>query len=250
MTLRRTYGWLCLADKIGADEFDAEDEELSSHMGMLVGRAYENLNLQLALKLQAEQLQRSEQQSQRLVNVWATNVNRVYALLGGANIVIARARNRDQLCKEACRLAILQGKFRLAYIEILDAVSGAMSLVAAAGDAEDAVDLARRMSTAPEGRGDLLSQALSFLRPSTCNELQSADPPVRLRSEMLKRGYRAIAALPMSAGNALLGRFVLLSEKPQFFDDAEMRLQTALAGHISLAIWRRGKTSRAVKDLS
>jgi CheY-like chemotaxis protein len=63
MTPVRAYGWICLADKIGADEFDAEDEALLSHMGTLVGRTYENVNLRLALKWQAEKMNRQEEQS-------------------------------------------------------------------------------------------------------------------------------------------------------------------------------------------
>ncbi len=250
MTPKRVYGWLCLADKIGAGEFDAEDEELLAHMGILAGRAYENLNLHLVLNRQFEQLKQSAQQSRELAEAWARNVNRVYALLGSANPLLARARSRDDLCKEACRLAILHGNFRLAYIDILDLSSGATSLVAAAGDAEDAADLAERMCAAPDERDDLLTVALNLRQPVTCNELQSEHPPVRLRSEMLKRGYRAIAALPIGADSATAGRLVLLTEKPQFFDDAEMRLQTAWAEHVSLAISRAGKAPDSGKDIS
>jgi CheY-like chemotaxis protein len=36
------YGWMCLADKIGADGFDAEDERLLAILGVLTGQMYEN----------------------------------------------------------------------------------------------------------------------------------------------------------------------------------------------------------------
>jgi len=36
------YGWLCLADKIGADAFDAQDERLLVVLGAQVGQMYEN----------------------------------------------------------------------------------------------------------------------------------------------------------------------------------------------------------------
>jgi CheY-like chemotaxis protein/GAF domain-containing protein len=243
MTPTRAYGWVCLAEKIGADQFDAEDEALLSHMVTLVGRIYENLNLHLALKWQSEKFNRSEERSRQLSATWVKNINRVCAL-------VLRARNRDELCKEACRLAIRQGHFRLAYIEILDSRSGTMALVAAAGDAEDAVALARRMSTALTEQDDLLAVALNSRRPAACNELQDARQPVRLRGEMLDRGYRAIAALPMATGNVSLGRLVLLTETPLFFDDAEMRLQTEFAGYLSLAIARGEKSAPARPDAS
>jgi diguanylate cyclase len=41
-SLTRTYGWLCLGDKLGAVEFDAEDERLLSIVGAQLGRIYEN----------------------------------------------------------------------------------------------------------------------------------------------------------------------------------------------------------------
>jgi CheY-like chemotaxis protein len=65
MTSARAYGWICLAEKIGADEFDAEDEALLSHMATLVGRTYENLYLRLALKWQSERVNGRELQSRR-----------------------------------------------------------------------------------------------------------------------------------------------------------------------------------------
>jgi CheY-like chemotaxis protein/GAF domain-containing protein len=250
MTPTRVYGWLCLADKIGADEFDAEDEKLLSLLATLVGRTYENLNLHLALKWQSEKLNRGEEQSRQLSETWVKNVNRIYALLGGTNLLIARARNRDELCKETCRLAIRQGHFRLAYIEIRDSRSGQMALVAAAGDVEEAVNLARRLSTELTEQDDLLALALSSQRPTICNELQDTHPPVRLRTEMLNRGYRAIAALPMGTGNGSVGRLVLLTEKPKFFDDAEMRLLTEFAGYISLALSLGAKASSARRENS
>jgi len=250
MTPTRVYGWICLADKIGAEEFDAEDEALLSHMGTLVGRVYENINLHLALKWQTEKLNRSEERTRQLSATWVSNVNRVYALLGGTNLMIQRARTRDELCKEACRLAIRQGQFRLAYIEIPDSISGKLALVAAAGDAEDAVVLARRMSVELAEQDDLLTVALNSQRAAICNDLQDPGQPVRLRGDMLDCGYRALAALPIDTGKGSTGRLVLLTEKPQFFDDAEMRLQTEVAGYISQAIMQGTIAAPALRDVS
>ncbi|HSY06088.1 MAG TPA: response regulator [Steroidobacteraceae bacterium] len=39
---KHVHGWLCLADKIGAASFDAQDERLLAILGALVGRIYEN----------------------------------------------------------------------------------------------------------------------------------------------------------------------------------------------------------------
>ncbi len=45
VTRTRALGWLCLAEKIGADGFDEDDERLLCGLGALVGRIYENVEL-------------------------------------------------------------------------------------------------------------------------------------------------------------------------------------------------------------
>jgi CheY-like chemotaxis protein len=45
MTPQRIFGWLCVADKIGAECFDADDERVLMTLGALVGSAYENIRL-------------------------------------------------------------------------------------------------------------------------------------------------------------------------------------------------------------
>ena len=46
-TPTEVYGWVCLGDKLGANGFDAEDEELLAVLGSLVGRSYESSRLYL-----------------------------------------------------------------------------------------------------------------------------------------------------------------------------------------------------------
>ncbi|MBP9948149.1 MAG: PAS domain-containing protein, partial [Vicinamibacteria bacterium] len=47
-------------------------------------------------------------------------LNRVYAVLSGINALIVRARDRDELFKEACRIAVAGGGFRLSLIALVD----------------------------------------------------------------------------------------------------------------------------------
>ena len=52
------YGWICLTNKLGADAFSDEDEQLLSLLGELVGRGYESGTLYLKMKRHAaEQLE-------------------------------------------------------------------------------------------------------------------------------------------------------------------------------------------------
>lgn len=55
-SLSRTYGWLCLADKVGADGFTSHDEHLMAILAAQVGRIYENGSLYHDLQDRAAQL--------------------------------------------------------------------------------------------------------------------------------------------------------------------------------------------------
>jgi CheY-like chemotaxis protein len=59
LTPTEVYGWVCLADKVGADGFDDEDEELLAVLGALAGRSYESRRLYLENQRLRAQLQHS-----------------------------------------------------------------------------------------------------------------------------------------------------------------------------------------------
>lgn len=55
-SLASSYGWICLANKQGAEHFSAEDERILSILAAQVGRIYENGSLYLEVQRHAEQL--------------------------------------------------------------------------------------------------------------------------------------------------------------------------------------------------
>ena len=55
-SLTRSYGWLCVGEKLGAHAFNAEDERLLTILGAQVGRIYENGSLYQEVQEQAKQL--------------------------------------------------------------------------------------------------------------------------------------------------------------------------------------------------
>jgi GAF domain-containing protein len=56
-TSTNTLGWLCLADKIGADSFDLEDEQLLLVLGALFGLAYAQGTRYFGLQQRVAQLE-------------------------------------------------------------------------------------------------------------------------------------------------------------------------------------------------
>ncbi len=55
-SLALSYGWICLANKVGGDQFTAEDERILAILAAQVGRIYENGSLYMEVQRHAEQL--------------------------------------------------------------------------------------------------------------------------------------------------------------------------------------------------
>lgn len=76
-SLERRYGWICLADKLGALSFSAGDEQLLSALAAQVGRIYENGSLYAQARRDAQRLHQSEEQLRQL----AENIHSVFFLI-------------------------------------------------------------------------------------------------------------------------------------------------------------------------
>ena len=64
-------------------------------------------------------------------------LNRVYAMLSGINTLIVRVHDRDELCSEACRIAVVEGGFRTLLINIADRRAMTIVPVTSAGKDQD-----------------------------------------------------------------------------------------------------------------
>jgi diguanylate cyclase (GGDEF)-like protein/PAS domain S-box-containing protein len=166
-------------------------------------------------------------------------LNRVYAVLSGINNAIVRIRDRQELLDEACRIAVEDGGFGIAWIGKYDAETGEVTPVASAGlqehDTLRATKLALR-DNAPHSRG-LISRMIAERRPVYSNDI-TAEPGVGgdRRAEAVRRGYRSIIALPLLVEGSLVGNLSLFAREAEFFNEDELKLLTDLAGDVSFAL--------------
>jgi diguanylate cyclase (GGDEF)-like protein/PAS domain S-box-containing protein len=163
-------------------------------------------------------------------------LNRVYAVLSGINTLIVRVRNRDELFKEACRIAVEQGGFRMSLICIAD--RGAMKIVpvASAGKDEELLTAIEGMLSSSEGAPNtMVARALMEKRAIVSNDSQS-DPQMLLGEKYTKSGVRSVAVLPLIASNEPVGVFALYASEVDFFREEEIKLLTDLTGNMSFAL--------------
>ena len=169
-----------------------------------------------------------------------TRLNRVLAVLSGIRSAIVRVRDRQQLFDEACRIAVEHGGFGIAWIGILDPESLDITPAASAGVEAGSI-IARSGNTARSdaalGRG-FVGRAVREKRAVFSNDLAREDTAAggERRKEALRRGYRSLIVLPLFVDRAPVGILSIFATEPDFFDEEEIELLTALANDISFAL--------------
>src|SRR2546425_3548158 len=163
-------------------------------------------------------------------------LNRVYAVLSGINALIVRARDREELFREACGLAVEAGKFRMAWIGLVDREAMLVKPVAWHGADAEYIHLMPLglVDTEPHGRG-LAGRAVGERTAITVDDM-TQDPRILLRKEALERGFRSLVMLPLMIAEESVGVLALYAGEVGFFDEEEMKLLLELAGDISFAL--------------
>ena len=172
-------------------------------------------------------------------------LNRIHAVLTGINALIVRVQGRDELFREACRVAVEAGAFRMAWIGIIDPLTLEGGVVAACGI--HAVDAAGTRITARDGQPESAKptgRAMREGRPVISNDIAHDPMPEALRQKLLARGDKSLGCFPLSAGGKVEGVIVLFSGESDAFDAEEARLLVNLAADISFAMEQISKQAR------
>ncbi len=163
-------------------------------------------------------------------------LNHTYLTLSDTNQAIVRLRGPETLYQEACRIAVEQGGFRMAWIGFLDEQTKKIKPVAQAGIVEDYLD--KLYVTARDdasGRGPT-GTALRTGLHEICNDIEHEPRMQPWRANALRLGYRSSAAFPLRVSGDVCGAFTLYANQPNFFDEQEIKLLDELAQDISFAM--------------
>ena len=188
-----------------------------------------------AMRVIASQLGQflARQEQQRHI-AW---LNRIYAVLSGINSTIVRVSSRDELFREACRIAVTAGGFRMAWLGVVEAKAGRVRPAAWAGAGEDYIALMPLGLDPddPEQYG-LAGRAIRERKAMVAHDM-AKDPRVRRGREALERGFRSVTVLPLIVSDEPAGVLALYADTPGFFDvENEMQLLLELAGDIAFAL--------------
>lgn len=165
------------------------------------------------------------------------SLNRVHAMLSGIGTLIVRADTREELFREACRLAVEAGGFSMAWIGMLDPVTQDGVMAGVFGEDQSYVSEIR--ITARAGTPDSErpgSRALRSGEPVVCNDVSTDCFMGEFRSRLLANGHRSFACLPLVVSGRSVGVLTLFSNVPGAFDVEESQLLAELVRNIAFGL--------------
>ncbi|HEY4972698.1 MAG TPA: diguanylate cyclase, partial [Steroidobacteraceae bacterium] len=182
---------------------------------------------------------------------WATedelrSLNRLYAMVSGINALGIKLRDRDELFRDACRIAVQQGEFVMAWIGVVDHFQKKIVPIAWAGVDDQTMGTIRAHFSTSAGSLDgttLAARASRGLTAIVANDVQN-DRSLAFGTMHARAGVRSIAVLPLVIASKAIGVFALYTNKPEFFDTAGLLLLTELASNVAFAIDHLQKQER------
>jgi PAS domain S-box-containing protein len=188
-----------------------------------------------ALSLANSELQ-SEIAERKLVEERRNRTARMYALLSRVNRAIIWTKAEEELYRAICDIAIDQGRFRMAWIGLLDAEGGSIRSQVHAGYEDGYLgEILVSSMEGPTGQ-DPTGRALRSGGLVTSNDIADPMEAHPWREAALRRGYRSSAALPIKREGGTIGVLSLYAAEPGFFTDEEEELLKEIGENISYAI--------------
>ena len=220
---------------------------LKSNRSRLVPAVWEALrdvverDRQRALERQArEKEQRLHDQQQERI----ARLTRMLQMQSGINAAVLRIRDREELLREACRLAQQVGGYEHAMVALVEpdgrrAVPWYRLGLSPDPDMPEALDFP--IGDGTESDTSLVGRALRTGEITISTDLTQSEPPVTDRLQLLAMGFHSVVALPLTVEGARIGVLSLASRESDLLSDEELRLLQDISANLSFALQYRQK---------
>ena len=163
-------------------------------------------------------------------------LNRLLRTISEINQLVVHERDRGTLLKEACRILVERGEFRMAWVGFADETSGRVVPAAWAGDEDGYLgSVTARFDDTPLGRGPT-GTAIREGRAVVVDDWETDECVAPWREAARQRGYCSNAAFPVAVGDRVTGALTVYLEETAVFDAEVTALLAELAGDLSFAL--------------
>ncbi len=179
-----------------------------------------------------------KQQQERI-----SRLTRMLQMQSAINAAVVRIRDRDELLREACRLALQVGGYERAMVVLVtDDGRGAVPWYSA-GDVPMVLPerLQFPISDGTEPDTSLVGRSLRTGEITYCADLAQSEPQVAWREELVGAGYKSVVALPLSVDGARIGVLSFASRESDLLGDEELILLQDMLATLSFGLQYRQK---------
>ncbi len=162
------------------------------------------------------------------------HLNRILTMQSRMQALVMRAHDRDELFRDACRIAVEAGAFSLAWIGVMNPEGLQLRIVA--GHGERCEEYLRQIEDeAPLMEGPA-GAAIRENRPVWLPNVQHQPPDAPWGRHSAEFGWRSLAALPLHRSGNPIGALLLYTKEVSAFDKEEEGQLVELAANLSFAI--------------
>jgi diguanylate cyclase (GGDEF)-like protein/PAS domain S-box-containing protein len=163
--------------------------------------------------------------------------NRHLLMLSACNHELSRAADETALLQSICRVIVVIGGFRLAWVGFAehDAAKSVRVMASAGADAEYLQHVRVSWDSSPAGDGPT-GWAIREGRPNVCAPLDRDPAIAPWRNHALARGYAACIALPLVLEKVTIGALTVYSDRSDAFVAEQLQLLVELADNLTYGI--------------
>lgn len=180
--------------------------------------------------------------------------SRLYLFISQMNQMIVRVTDQKSLFIEACTIAVELGKFKMAWIGMIDDDYKKVVPVMIAGEDQgyhSKIDF-DLTDTTSKGNGPI-GTTIKEGKYCVCNDIENDIKMLPWKKEAMSRGYLSLMTLPIKKFGKVIGAFAFYAEDKNFFDAEEIALLEKATEDVCFAIEiieKEALRKKAVQDVS
>lgn len=186
----------------------------------------------LGVTLLAEHIDERKKQEEEILHL-----SRLYQFTSQINESMLKQVTDDGIFREACRLAVDQGKFRMAWVATINEEGNSIAPYAWAGYEKGYLKETKITaftdgvtSNGPVGR------AVTTKKIQISNNIALDETMLPWKEEALKREYHSIIAMPVLVHSKLVAVYTLYMSEINFFNEEEIKLLQSVTNNIAYAL--------------
>lgn len=197
--------------------------EISSHSILYEGR---NARLVLSNDITEEYI--AEQKIK--------NLTRIYAVLSEVNQTIVRVHDKQKLFHQICKIIVDIGKFKMAWIGVLDEISLQVKPAAYYGSVEDYLENLNMNLSDVNTSNSITGKVFREGKYIILNDLLKENTLTEWQPLAEKFNFRSAASFPIIVFGKTTATLNIYSDIKNIFDEAEIKLLDELSNDISFSL--------------